>query len=621
MKNRSAGIRETISGRVQVIFGIDLRTLALFRIMLALGILLDLALRARDLTAHYSDAGILPRAALITEFNAWYPSIHMMSGSARVQGILFLLAGVVALALLIGYKTRAATLVSWALLVSLQARSQPISQGGDLLLHLLLFWGIFLPLGARFSVDAALDAKVGKAPNQYFSMATMALLVQCMSVYFFTALLKDSPDWLPNGTAVYYALQIDYLATPFAMWLRQFPVLLQALTYFVWVLELVAPALMFAPIFHLPLRMLGLFLLVCMHIGFLLCLEIGIFPYVSITSLLVFTPGWVWDRIGERLGRSRAAALRIYYDEPCDFCRKVCLLLRTFLLPASVPIEPAQSDEAIHAVMREHNSWVVVDHDGSRHVRWDAVALVFRRSMLFAPIGMVFSMAPVCTLGDRIYEAIARNRGSLARYSAALLPYRDREIHPSLLANLVVAALMILVLAINVRTLPGSSLRIPPALFEVATSLRLNQKWAMFAPAPSRLDGWFVVRGVTAAGAPIDILNKTLGEPDWARPRRLTSEYASYRWRKYLIRMKNENEAHFQPYYARYLCRTWNRHRRPDNKATELSVYFNAEWVMPDYAPRKAKRVLVHTQTCEVPAAPKAQAPAQRADDPNEGNF
>jgi hypothetical protein len=172
-----------------------------------------------------------------------------------------------------------------------------------------------------------------------------------------------------------------------------------------------------------------------------------------------------------------------------------------------------------------------------------------------------------------------------------------------------------------VRTLPGSSLRIPKPLFEVATSLRLNQKWSMFAPTPSRLDGWFVVQGVTAAGAPIDILNKTLGEPDWARPRRLTSEYSSYRWRKFLIRMKNEKESQFQPYYARYLCRTWNRNSRPENKAIELSVYFNAEWVTPDYAPRKAKRMLVHTQSCESPAPPKAVAPAQRVDDPNEGNF
>ena len=47
-----AGLRE--------IFGIDLRTMALFRVGLGALLLADLALRARDLTAHYTDAGILP---------------------------------------------------------------------------------------------------------------------------------------------------------------------------------------------------------------------------------------------------------------------------------------------------------------------------------------------------------------------------------------------------------------------------------------------------------------------------------------------------------------------------------------------------------------------------------
>src|SRR5215217_7632278 len=47
--------------KVVEIFGADLRSLATFRIVLALLVLSDLANRATDLFAHYTDAGIMPR--------------------------------------------------------------------------------------------------------------------------------------------------------------------------------------------------------------------------------------------------------------------------------------------------------------------------------------------------------------------------------------------------------------------------------------------------------------------------------------------------------------------------------------------------------------------------------
>ena len=52
---------ERVAGWLSDVFGIDTRSLAVFRIGLALTILLDLVLRAQDLGAHYTDAGVLPR--------------------------------------------------------------------------------------------------------------------------------------------------------------------------------------------------------------------------------------------------------------------------------------------------------------------------------------------------------------------------------------------------------------------------------------------------------------------------------------------------------------------------------------------------------------------------------
>ena len=236
------------------IFGIDLRTLAVFRILLGGFLILDLCLRSRDLVAHYSDFGIFPRAAAIEGLAAGSFSLHLMSGSAFFQGALFLLAGLFALLMVFGWRTRIATIASWFLLLSLQNRNWEIHSGEDQLSMVLLFWAMFLPLGARFSVDAALDRKSKEHSNAFISLASGALLLQGMSMYFFSALLKSDARWFPDGTAVYYALQLDYFATSLAVWFRQFETLLQGLTYYVWALEFIGPILIFSPLLHRPLR-------------------------------------------------------------------------------------------------------------------------------------------------------------------------------------------------------------------------------------------------------------------------------------------------------------------------------------------------------------------------------
>jgi hypothetical protein len=581
------------------IFGIDLRTLALYRVCLALIIITDLVARARDLTAHYSDAGVLPRAALLGDIGQWAPSLHLISGSPKIQALLFVFAGVVALALLVGYRTRAATLLSWLLLLSLQARNPAIMQGGDMLLYLLLFWGIFLPLDARFSVDAALNEDVQRAPNAFFSMATVALLVQAMCVYTFGALLKTSPVWIPDGTAVYYALNLDYMVTPIGAWFRQFPSVLEYLTYFVWSLELLSPLLMFSPIAHVRVRLCGMALLLMLHTGFLLCLYIGIFPFASMTSILAFTPGRVWDWIGARVRTPERRGVAIYYDEPCEFCRKVCLILRMFLLLPETPILPAQQFAQIHREMQAHNSWVVIDYDGSHHVRWDAIVLVFRRSVLFSPIGSLLSLRPLRAQGERLYELVARSRGALGRWSAVALPYRRGPIAPSAGSQIVVGALVLVLLIVNLQSIKIFVPHVVGIADAVADTLRLSQGWTMYAPQPSRSDGWFVARGITHDGGAVDVFHDRIGEPDWTRPQSLEHEHPTYRWERYRMFLTEQRHAKYRTYYARYLCRKWNDDPAHVQKISAVQIYFNEELVPPNYLTRHTNRMLLDDEKCE----------------------
>ena len=128
--------------RIEELLGIDLRSLGIFRIAIGSLLLLDLALRATALTAHYTDAGVAPRT-LVTDFaeQPWVLSLHMLDGGAALQVFLFLITAFGAICLILGFRSRIACVVCWALMLSLHIRNPFVNNLGDWLLVDLLFWG------------------------------------------------------------------------------------------------------------------------------------------------------------------------------------------------------------------------------------------------------------------------------------------------------------------------------------------------------------------------------------------------------------------------------------------------------------------------------------------------
>ena len=169
--------KNKIKERLKQLFEVDLRSLALFRICIACLIIIDLIQRLRDLEPFYSDSGIYTRILQMNNsFNINYVSLHMISGSVYVQAFLFLIALFFALLLLVGFNTKLASIISWFLMLSLHIRTPVLSNGGDELLRLLLFWSMFLPLGTCYSIDSALNPREDKSLNKTLSMATVAFL-------------------------------------------------------------------------------------------------------------------------------------------------------------------------------------------------------------------------------------------------------------------------------------------------------------------------------------------------------------------------------------------------------------------------------------------------------------
>lgn len=259
----------------------------------AVVLLVDLLIRSQDLVAHYTDFGVAPRAMVLQL--GWEPaywSLHMMNGTWPFQAALFVVAAVAAAALGVGYRTRISGVVSWLLLISLQTRNPMILDGGDVYFRCVFFWCLFLPWGARWSLDSL--RRPGPAIRSYVGSAAIAYRLQLSLIYWMAAGLKTGPEWRTQGSAVYYALMLEQLTTPAAGWLLAHPGLMRILNFATLAFEAVGPVLFWL---SGPFRLLAVIGFVGMHLGFACCMHLGVFALVGYSSTLGLLPGEVWDRL------------------------------------------------------------------------------------------------------------------------------------------------------------------------------------------------------------------------------------------------------------------------------------------------------------------------------------
>jgi vitamin K-dependent gamma-carboxylase-like protein len=268
---------------------------------MALGavVLWDIILRLRDLQAFYGDQGVFSRELCLRQ-DLGGDVFHLFFATGSTAGLLFLFTiyAVAATCLMIGYQTRWAALLTWFFTVAVQLRNPLVLDGGDEILRVLLFWTPFLPMGARWSVDATTHKEWGSLPNSYRSVATIGVYLQFVVFYFFAALLKNGDDWLKTQDALYYALSIDQFATRLGKYLSQFPEELRILTTGALALEYLLPVLLLLPL-RVPLaRASFLVLAIGFHLAIAALFHFGIFMLIMVAILVVFLPPSLWDLLG-----------------------------------------------------------------------------------------------------------------------------------------------------------------------------------------------------------------------------------------------------------------------------------------------------------------------------------
>ena len=472
------------------IFGADARSLAIFRIALGVLILVDLAIRAPVLLRLYAAAGLFPRRFVDNANEGWsslYFPYQVFDSSAAVITTA-VVSGIFAVGLILGLRTRASTAGSWFLMASLHLRNPLATTYEGQILIVLLFFGIFVPLGARWSLDARAGRGARPPADLVATGGTAAIFLQFAAIYFFTALHKSGPAWHDEGTAIFYTLSQNFMARPLAARFLSQPDLMKLLTHTVYTWELLVGAAFLSPFWNAQLRVLAIASVWIFHTGLALCLSLAHFPFFLMGGSLVFLPTWFWeriDRVWAALGKPTAAAR-----------------------PPAAP-------------------------------------------------GIARRVPSRIACATRIWE------------------------------NAIPGVLIAYVLLQNFSGLPGGP-ALPERVTWLGATLRLNQSWKMYAPAPNTIDHYYLMPGTLADGRQIDLLRD--GQPLRLEPPASPPWMASpFPWGLYLEHSQaHRNELPLHDSLAAWQCRTWNAEHGGRDRLVTVEWLFHSFDMARAREPRRA---------------------------------
>jgi hypothetical protein len=241
----------------------------------------------------YTDQGVYPLSVYEVTWSQYTGvSIHALSGDLWFQQLLFLVAGLFALAFLLGYRTRLVGLVSLILLFSLHARNPAVLNGGDRLFRVILFVALVTPLGERWSIDAL---RRGAARSTVASFGTAALLVQPLIVFGSNAILKHQGDHWYAGEALNIAFHNDVMTVYLGNVVVDYPLLMTVLNY-AWV-TLLAGSVLFLLVPVGRIRALAALAYIGAFAGMLVTMSVGVFPPALIASVIPFLTAPFWDTL------------------------------------------------------------------------------------------------------------------------------------------------------------------------------------------------------------------------------------------------------------------------------------------------------------------------------------
>lgn len=266
----------------------DASALCLFRICLGFFLFLNGITLVEDIEVWFGTGtnSLVPLADSLTFYTNLRLNIFRWLSPTESSAWFVLITYILSsFALMIGFQTRVAAIVTFVLMVSMQNRNFAILNSGDTVMRCMLFALMLAPSHVKFSVDAFLAKKKGQPLSPEVNYTTIRLLqLQFSIVYLATTLFKlKGYDWV-DGTAVYYSSRLvnfQRIAIPFVF---DFPSLVKFFTWTALFIEFAMGSLVWVKEWRRWVLLSGILL----HIGIEITMSIGFFEWVMMSAYLLF---------------------------------------------------------------------------------------------------------------------------------------------------------------------------------------------------------------------------------------------------------------------------------------------------------------------------------------------
>lgn len=376
-----------------------------------------------DWSIYYSREAIVGEQAVMTywwQFDPVIDFIPLLPGGDETRMAFFTLFAVSALCVTAGLFTRFMLPISFLMLLSVERQFPHNLNGGDVMLHLVIFLLCFGRSGDALSFDNLLRAFredwriTGFAPVHSPAWVQRILQLQLSLAYIDTFLWKISgQSWL-DGTAVYWATRMhDYVKFQLPFFLDN-ALVMRFLTWSTLIVEFSLGTLIWFKEFRYWVLLAGLLL----HLGIDITLNLPVFEMVFITLYLTFVDpddlARFWTGVKEAIARKKGPPRRLTFDGDCVLCVRATGVLHRLDVFGRIRIIDFRKSEELENLcgldsQRLEKEMLLEDKGG-----WTGGFRAFR-SMLSA-LPLLWFLIPVANLpgmafiGDRLYGVVARNR-------------------------------------------------------------------------------------------------------------------------------------------------------------------------------------------------------------------
>ncbi|MFF1283967.1 HTTM domain-containing protein [Streptomyces sp. NPDC058299] len=273
-------------------------------------------------------------AAQLFHQTGWY-SVLILSDSPVYFELCYALALVTCALFMLGWRTRATSVLFAVVVTSFHARAIFMTDGGDNLVLLMALYLVLTSCGRRWSLDARrkriaaarTDGMPRPAGNSsvrelraaritlttvVHNCAVFVIAAQVCFLYGSAGLYKVQGSFWGDGTALHYVLHLDLFQPWPALshFLDQYPIVIAAVGYLTVLTQVAFPFVLFG-----RLKYPVLVMLLSMHVGIAVLLGLPLFSGAMIIADAVFLPDRFYADL-PRLGRRTALRFGVRLPAP-----------------------------------------------------------------------------------------------------------------------------------------------------------------------------------------------------------------------------------------------------------------------------------------------------------------